>query len=323
MNGVLFMEFIICLGGFIIATTTVIALWRTFSSYDLYQDRLSLLEINDNPASTENEAKQSPFKIMINIVSGVFASQSLAKRLQFKLFRAGIPLKGEEYLTIWIASTVLIPFLLLLLTRNPWALPVGLVAGIGLPHLYLNGQMGRRVQLLNQQLGDALVIMANALRAGIGFQQAMDAVRRELPDPISAEFAWTLREMNLGMSHEEAMLNLGKRAGSDDLDMIITGIIIQRQVGGNLAEILDNISHTIRERTKIKRQIKVLTAQGRLSGLIIGLLPVILIGVMLMINPVYFNVLVQDIRGIILLGAAGVMEVTGFFIINRLIDIDI
>ncbi|WP_242848976.1 type II secretion system F family protein [Syntrophomonas palmitatica] len=313
----------ICLAGFVLVTTTVIAVWRSVSSYDIYQERLAQLETNENPTSIENSEKRLFLKPLINSITRVFASQSLARTLQFKLFRAGIPLKGEEYVALWIGSIFLAPLAMYLPTRNIWALPIGLFLGLCLPHIYLKSRMDKRLQLLNQQLGDALVIMANALRAGIGFQQAMDAVKRELPDPISAEFAWTLREMNLGMSHEEAMLNLGRRVGSDDLDMIITGIIIQRQVGGNLAEILDNISSTIRERTKIKRQIKVLTAQGRLSGLIIGLLPVVLIAVMLLINPTYFNILIYDIRGITILVAAVIMEIMGFLMINKIVDIDI
>jgi tight adherence protein B len=174
-----------------------------------------------------------------------------------------------------------------------------------------------------RMLGDALVIMANALRAGFGFQQAMDAVRKEMPAPISTEFSWTLREMNLGFGTEEALLNMSKRVGNESLDMVITGIIIQRQIGGNLAEILDNISNTIRERARIKKEIRVLTAQGRMSGAVIGLLPVILIGIMLIINPSYFNYMIQDSRGILILAAAGVSEILGIILIKRITQVDL
>lgn len=316
------MELILCLASFGLAASTVMAIIRSFSSYDRYKDRLAALE--DTPVDSDpiTHERSVLLKRVISNISRLFAARSVTREVQTHLLRAGIPLKGEEYLTIWLITIITLPLVLYLLTRNPWALSIGLLLGMILPRFYLKHKQDGRLQALNQQLGDALVTMANGLRAGFGFQQAMDSVMRELPDPIAAEFAWTLREMNLGCSHEQALLNLGQRVGSSDLDMIITGIIIQRQVGGNLAEILDNISGTIRERSRIKREIKVLTAQGRLSGLIIGLLPVVVIAVMLLIDPAYFNVMIKDTRGIIMLGTASVLEIIGFFLINRIIDID-
>jgi tight adherence protein B len=128
--------------------------------------------------------------------------------------------------------------------------------------------------------------------------------------------------MNLGFSTEVALESLSARVQSDDLDMVVTGIIIQRQVGGNLAQVLDNISSTIRERARIQREVKVLTAQGKLSGILIALLPLFLIAALLVLNPEYFNVLVSDSRGIIMLIVAGVMEIVGFMVIRRLTNID-
>lgn len=316
------MELILSLSGFGLVTSIVMAIMRSISHYETYQARLATLD--DKIAETPHTKPRSRYlvKNAVSAISRLFAARSITRELQNQLLRAGIPLKGEEYLTIWLFSIILLPGVIYLFTLSPWALPIGTLLGIILPRVYLKRKQDERLQALNGQLGDALVTMANGLRAGFGFQQAMDSVKRELPDPIASEFAWTLREMNLGSSHEEALLNLGRRVGSDDLDMIITGIIIQRQVGGNLAEILDNISGTIRERSRIKREIKVLTAQGRLSGLIIGLLPLVLIAVMLLINPDYFNVMIRDIRGIVMLGTAALLELIGFILINKIIDID-
>lgn len=315
------MEVLLCLAGFGLVTSLVMAIIRSLSRYETYQARLASLE--ETALEPENSpGRRQLIKTAITKVSKIFAAKSVTKELQGHLLRAGIPLKGEEYLTIWLILIILLPGVLYLISLSPWAIPIGMLLGIILPRIYLKQKQDARLQALNGQLGDALVTMANGLRAGFGFQQAMDSVKRELPDPIAGEFAWTLRETNLGSSHEEALVNLGQRVGSDDLDMIITGIIIQRQVGGNLAEILDNISGTIRERSRIKREIKVLTAQGRLSGLVIGLLPLVLIAVMLLINPDYFNVMVKDLRGIVMLGAAVVMEIIGFTLINKIIDID-
>jgi tight adherence protein B len=164
--------------------------------------------------------------------------------------------------------------------------------------------------------------MANALRGGFGFQQAMETVVREMPPPIATEFDWCLREMNLGFNQEEALLHLGDRVNSEELDMVISGIIIQKQVGGNLAQILDNIGDTMRDRARIKKQVRTLTAQGKLSGLIVGLLPVVLLAVMLIINPEQVYFLFQDQRGLAMVGTAVVMEILGAFFISRIIDID-
>lgn len=255
-------------------------------------------------------------------VSRVFASYSYTARLQEDLIRADIPLKGEEYLTIWVGLAAGIPVVLYLLTMN-WALAVtaALVGLIG-PKMYVNARIESRRHKLNQQLGDALIIMANALRAGFSFQQAMETVRRELPPPISTEFEWCLREMNLGASTEESLLNMGSRAASDDLDMVISAVLIQRQVGGNLAQILENISRTIRERARIKGEIRTLTAQGRISGLIIGLLPVVLLLLLCIINPTYMSTMTGNTMGLLILGGAFFAEIIGVFIIKKLVEVD-
>lgn len=316
------MELLICLGVFGVVFFAALALLRSLFQYDLYQKRLESLAQDIAPEKNYKVKWNTSLRFLIKKISRLFAARSFTGDLQAQLIRAGIPLKAEEYVTFALALVLLFPLSLYFLTGNLW---LGIIAGLGgtcMPKFYLNYQREKRLQTLNLQLGDALVVMANALRAGFGFQQAMDTVRRELPPPISAEFNWALQETNLGFSQEEALLNLGNRVQSEDLDMVISGVIIQRQVGGNLAEILDNISGTIRERSKIRREVKILTAQGRLSGLIIGLLPVILIAVMLVINPDYFNVMLRDMRGIFLLGTAVVFEIIGFILIRKIIDID-
>ncbi len=300
------------------------ALLLTFSKRGRYQQRLD--ELLQENVTAGNESRPESFKqvsgLIVQSVSRLFATKSVTERIQQQLLSAGIPLRAEEYISICLGLILVLPVLVYLLTHNFWLAIVAVIIGCVLPGMYVNRQKEQRMQSLNQQLGDALVVMANALRAGFGFQQAMDSVRKELPPPISMEFSWTLREMNLGFSTEAALLNLTERVQSDDLDMVVTGIIIQRQVGGNLAQILDNISATIRERARIKREVRVLTAQGKLSGILIALLPVFLIAAMLVINPAYFNALIHDSRGIVMLIAAGVMELVGFIVIRRLTNID-
>ncbi|MGE5398735.1 MAG: type II secretion system F family protein [Chitinophagales bacterium] len=285
-------------------------------------------EVQDRLKVYAGETKDDGEKRHINILeiltrfSRVFASQSYAETIQVELLQAGIPLRGEEYLTIWAGLVAVLPVLSWIITFN-WGLTI-LVACLGAigPKLYLKSKVDNRRQALNQQLGDALVIMANALRAGFSFQQAMDTVRRELPPPISAEFEWTLREMNLGVGTEEAMENMVRRVGSDDLEMMVSAVLIQRQVGGNLAQILDNISRTIRERARIKREIKTLTAQGRTSGLIIGLLPVALLFLLLIVNPTYMGTLLHSSIGYLMLGIAFTSELIGVLVIKKMVEIE-
>lgn len=316
------MEITICSAVFSMVFSIVIAVLRLFNRHDIYQKRLALLKEPDTRANLDRTDFQRLFKYLVRKMSRLLATKSYAQNLQAQLIRAGIPLRGEEYVVLCFVFIMLFPVIMYFLTYNIWAAVISVILGVIIPQVYLKHKQNVRLQTFNQQLGDALVIMANALRAGFGFHQTMDTVRKEMPPPIAAEFAWTLREMNLGFSYEEALVNLSKRVGSEDLEMVVSGIIIQRKVGGNLAEVLDNISATIRERVRIKREVRVLTAQGRLSGLIIGLLPLVLVSAMLVFNPCYFNVMLRETVGIVMLATGGILEVLGIITIRKLIDID-
>jgi len=196
----------------------------------------------------------------------------------------------------------------------------GLIAGI-IPFLILDQARSRRLMNFNGQISDALTIMSNSLRSGFSFIQAMDMVRKELPDPIRKEFTRTFREINLGTSTEEALQNLGTRVNSDDLDLVVTAVLIQRQVGGNLAEVLDNISETLRERIRMKREIRTLTAQGRISGLIIEMLPIFMAVFLFFTNQQYIMQLFTNKIGQIMLGAAVLNELIGIYLIRRIVNI--
>lgn len=316
------MIILMLMGIFSAVMFTVLALMRTLHKSDIYEQRLSQLQDHSISQPSHITQRAIPTNIF-RAIARLFEARAFTEQVQVQLIRAGIMLKGEEYITICLMWLTIIPLLVLLLTHNIGLALTLIFIGAFIPRLYLNSRRESRTTALNQQLGDALVTMANSLRAGFGFQQAMDSVRKELPAPIADEFGWTLREMNLGFSQEEALLNMGKRVYSDDLNMVITAILIQRQVGGNLAEILDNISNTIRDRARLKRQIKILTAQGRLSGLIIGMLPIALAVALMAINPDYMGLLFEDPRGIYLLVAAGLMMVIGFIMIRKIIKIDL
>jgi tight adherence protein B len=206
---------------------------------------------------------------------------------------------------------------------------VGAVVGIFLPRMYVQNQKNRRLSKFNNQLGDMLGLMVNGLRAGYSVMQAMEAVSKELAPPICDEFRRVVQEIQLGVTTEKALDNLLRRIPSDDLDLVITAMNVQREVGGNLAEILDTISHTIRERVRIKGEISVLTAQMRISGLLLSLLPVGLLLVLYVINRPYIMTIFAPKNntpfpcGFVALGVSGLLIVVGYFVMQKIAKIDV
>ena len=193
------------------------------------------------------------------------------------LARADLKLKVSEYLFIWVGAIVGIPVFMFLAgfalpaLQNPILLLVGAIVGFFLPRWYVHRRQGKRINQFNKQLPDTITLIANALRAGSSFLQAIELVVREARPPISTEFARVIREVNLGLPFEQALENLVRRVRSEDLELMVTAISIQYTVGGNLAEILDSIAYTIRERVRIKGEIRTLTAQQRMSGYVVAL----------------------------------------------------
>ncbi|HBT20205.1 MAG TPA: secretion system protein [Peptococcaceae bacterium] len=261
------------------------------------------------------------FKEVLRQISRIFAARRIAVKVESRLVKAGIPLKGEEGLTLWLLSAVGFGFAGFMMTGDfAYAVLLGILGSI-LPWLFVNSSINKRLKKLDAQLGSALTIMSNSLRAGFSFLQTVELVSKEMPDPIASEFRRMLREMHLGTSTEQALINLSKRIGSKDIDLVVTAVLIQRQVGGNLAEVLDNISNTIRERIRVAGEVKTLTAQGRISGIIIGLLPVFIALVLFIINREYIISLFTDRRGVIMLSVGLILQVLGLLVIRRIVDI--
>ena len=244
--------------------------------------------------------------------------------LEMRMLRAGLPLRSGEFIVLCFASATLLAMLFLLLGGGQLVAGVtGAVAGFFFPFILVNMKIARRMKAFNSQLGDALILIANSLRTGYSFMQASDMVAQEMRPPISSEFSRAVKEMNLGVTIEDALGNLGKRINSEDLDLVLTAVLIQRQVGGNLSEVLDNIARTIRERVRIRGEIRTLTAQGRISGIIVSLLPVVLGLVIYLLNPEYVKLLFVHPFGKIMLGVAGLGQVIGIIVIRRIVDIEV
>ena len=244
--------------------------------------------------------------------------------LEMRMLRAGLPLRSGEFIVLCFASATLLAMLFLLVGGGQLVAGVtGAVAGFFFPFILVNMKIARRMKAFNSQLGDALILIANSLRTGYSFMQASDMVAQEMRPPISSEFSRAVKEMNLGVTIEDALANLGKRINSEDLDLVLTAVLIQRQVGGNLSEVLDNIARTIRERVRIRGEIRTLTAQGRISGIIVSLLPVVLGLVIYLLNPEYVKLLFVHPVGKIMLGVAGLGQVIGIIVIRRIVDIEV
>jgi len=199
----------------------------------------------------------------------------------------------------------------------------GAAAGFYAPSLYVGQRKRARQKAFNDQLGDAINLLANALRSGYSLLQSMETASRELPPPISTEFARVVQEVGLGISLEQALDNMLRRMQSDDLDMLVTAINVQHEVGGNLAQILETISHTIRERVRIKGEIRVLTAQQMITAYIISFLPVALGLILYLINPQYIGLLFSEPCGWIQVGIGVTMITVGFLIIRNIVNIEV
>ncbi len=203
---------------------------------------------------------------------------------------------------------------------------IGGALGPVAPRMYLKRQQAKRLQLFVDQLPDMLNLMVNGLRAGYSNMQAMEAVSKELPSPISDEFRRVVQEMQLGITMEIALDNLLRRIPSDDLDLIITALNVQREVGGNLAEILDVISFTIRERIRIKREIQVLTAQVLYSGRVLALMPLVLMAVLYGANRPYMMAFFEPqnrLCGIPMLVTGAIMVASGYYAMTRIATIEV
>jgi tight adherence protein B len=213
---------------------------------------------------------------------------------------------------------------------SPIALLIGALIGFMLPRLWLGRRKSGRLNAFNKQLPDTITLLANALRAGSSFLQAIELVVRESRPPISTEFSRVIREVNLGLPFEQALENMVRRVKSDDLELMATAISIQHTVGGNLAEILDSIAYTIRERVRIKGEIRTLTAQQRLSGYVVGFLPIGLAGFLFVAAPSFMEAMFlnpPDVlglpAGVVILIFGGIMMFIGFMMIRRIVDIEV
>jgi len=315
---------IILIGGGVIALVLLVVGIVVSATGDKtsMDDRLNKYLEEDKKTDTK-ESKG----VLTDWVNKRVEKSTFGDRISRELARADLKFKPGEYIALYfiaIMGGALIAFLL----GGRLLLSAFIGGGIGalLPRMYVKSQQSKRLTRFNDQLPDMLNLTVNGLRAGFSTLQAMEAVSKELPAPICDEFRRVVQEMQLGIPMEKALANLLRRIPSQDLDFLVTAINVQREVGGNLAEIMDVISYTIRERVRIKGDIRALTAQAIYSGRALALMPIILLCILWFLNRSYvmefFN---KDniLCGGIALGSAGVLITVGYFVMTRIANIEV
>ncbi len=292
------------------------------SERNLVEDRLGrYLEEDKGEKATEDETSY-----LTEWVNRHVEKSTRGNRIKTSLARADLKFKVAEYIALVVMSVVVASFVAGFLGgRSIISFGIGAVVGAILPSSYVNGQQRKRLANFNDQLPDMINLMVNGLRAGYSTMQAMEAISKELPPPISDEFRRVVQEMQLGIPMGTALDNLLRRIPSEDLDFMITAINVQREVGGNLAEILDTISFTIRERIRIKGEIKVLTSQVRQSAKILSMVPILLATYLWFVNNDYMkNLFLRgNTCGFSVLGVALVLIGLGYLVMMKIADIEV
>jgi tight adherence protein B len=325
---------IIIIGVAVLVAIIIIAwgIYSVRSEKDIIEERLSRYEAGNQftldltPEEDEEASNSQRGSLLRDRIDKVVADKPFAMRWRTQLSRADLKLTVAEYAALHVISMFAFFFIayFVLFSQN---IVLGVLAGfIGFfaPRIFVSRKIQTRLIRFENQLPDTLGLWVNALRSGYSVLQSMEAIARDAPEPTSAEFKRVVQEVQLGIDQEDALAHLLNRVESDDLDLVITAVNIQREVGGNLAEILDVIGHTIRERIKLKGEIRVLTAQGRITGYVISGLPILLALFLYGINPGYMGNLFEN-RGCgwPMLGIGLALIGIGMAVIQKIVDIEI
>lgn len=243
------------------------------------------------------------------------------RRIELLMQQADWPIRGTEFEAILLLWGGLVGLITFLVTLKGAMFFAGVLAGILMGPALLGLRIRRRRKKFTNQLGDMLTMVANALRAGFSFMQAFELISREMDAPMGREVQLVVNEVNLGNTLESALDNMQRRVASPDFELVVTAVLIQRQVGGDLASILDTISETIAERVRMKREVMALTAQGRLSGITVAILPFAFTIIMSFINPTYLMPLIETDTGRMFVVGGIILEILGIIIIRKIVDI--
>lgn len=319
------MVYVIAAFGALMFFLVLIFLWLFFQrrqSVDIFH-RLRRHNVSEGGKLHQNEDIVRRIYLFIQRTAKPIAEWNVAKNLDFKLKQAGIPIFGAEFIVIVAIGSILGSLTVYVITFN---ISIAPLAGLAVPLfllIWMRMRINKRREAFTEQLGDCLTTVANALRAGYSFQQAMDVVAKEMEPPMSTEFERVSTDVAMGVALEEALDQMNKRIGSADFDLVVTAVLIQREIGGNLAQILDTISYTINERIRMKREISALTAQGRFSAWVLLLLPFAVAIFCWFFNHDQMMLFITEEVGRIAIAVAIIMEILGFIVIQRIVDIEL
>lgn len=313
----------------ILITVFCFALLLGLLSIRSREDRVMTERLNyfaGGEQAQRQKQKLTPKALLYNCIEGIakgLGRLQQGKRIELMMQQADWPIRGTEFEAILLLWGGLVGLITFLVTLKGVLFIAGALAGILMGLALLGLRIRRRRKKFTNQLGDMLTMVANALRAGFSFMQAFELISREMDAPMGREVQLVVNEVNLGNTLESALDNMQRRVASPDFELVVTAVLIQRQVGGDLASILDTISETIAERVRMRREVMALTAQGRASGWVLAAIPVGLFIILYMMSPNYLSPLLDTEIGQMCIVGALILEVIGFFVIQRIVDINI
>ncbi len=307
--------------GVTVAVIAVATMLRDQKENQVLSDRLDTFTFNKPIETDAPSLLREPIEAEVPKGPGMFSRMgSPTAHIQKLIVQADMNIGVGTFMLICAGAAVLGSVVAIVFRFPAPLVPLGAVAGL-LPSFFLTMRRSNRLKKFGAQLPDALELIARALRAGHSLASGFQLVSQEMPTPIATEFQRTYDEQNFGVPLEDALRNLGERVPNIDLGFFITAIAIQRQTGGDLAEILDKLGYVIRERFKLYGQVAALTAEGRLSGYILNALPILVLLALLKLNPNYVMLLFKDPLGFKMLMGAGVMQILGAIAIRKIVDI--
>jgi len=325
------------IGGGVILLLLIVGMYITYTSEKtVVEERLETYlkedEFEFEYLKRDDDEDKEAEGLLTRLLDRSIQGTDYASRISRDLAQADIKLKPGEYTAILFISIFLgaaFGFIFGGGTNQVMTSTIftvgGAFLGSRIPKIFVRRQQDKRLKSFNDQLSDMLTLMVNGLRAGFATMQSLEAVSKQLPAPISTEFRRVIQEMQLGLSMEESLENLLRRIPSPDLDLVVTAMNVQREVGGNLAEILETISHTIRERIRIKGEIKTITAQVVYSGRFLSFMPIFLAGALWLISRDYMMEFFAEPLwcGMSILVCSGLLIVLGYLVMNKIADIEI
>lgn len=313
----------------ILITVFCFALLLELLSIRSREDRVMTERLNyfaGGEQAQRQKQKLTPKALLYNCIEGIangLGRLQQGKRIELMMQQADWPIRGTEFEAILLLWGGLVGLVTFLVTLKGAMFFVGALVGIMMGFALLGLRIRRRRKKFTNQLGDMLTMVANALRAGFSFMQAFELISREMDAPMGREVQLVVNEVNLGNTLESALDNMQRRVASPDFELVVTAVLIQRQVGGDLASILDTISETIAERVRMRREVMTLTAQGRASALVVSCIPIGLAAAVSILNPNYLKPLIETELGRMFIVAAVILQLIGFIVIHRIVDIEI